>query len=76
MFGNTVAFAGAEKELPGLAEDPGLLGTDVDIAVDLPPHPQTKKMMVDEKKSRMIFATYQTPGRCKYKYCWGTTQAQ
>jgi hypothetical protein len=64
MFGNTVAFAGTE-DVPGVEEDPGseLLGTGVDIAVDLPPQPQTKKMTIDEQKSAMIFeTTYQTPG--------------
>jgi hypothetical protein len=66
MFGNTVAFAGAEKGVPGLEEDPGLglLGTGVDIAVDLPPQPQTNKMTIDEQKSAMLFATYKSPGRC------------
>jgi hypothetical protein len=68
MFGNTVAFAGAAKDDPGFEEDPGLglpaVGTGVDIAVDLPPQPQTNKMTIDEQKSAMLFATYKSPGRC------------
>jgi hypothetical protein len=62
-----VAFAGAEEDAPGFEEDPGsgLLGTGADIAVDLPPQPQTNKITIDEQKSAMLFEiTYQSPGRC------------
>jgi hypothetical protein len=59
IFGNTVAFAGAEEDVPGLEEDPGsgLLGTVVDMAVDLPPQPQTKQMIIDEQRTAIIFET-------------------
>ena len=59
IFRNTVAFAGAEKGAPGFEEDPGtgLLGTGADVAVDLPPQPQTRKMTIDEKKNATVFKT-------------------
>ena len=54
-----MAFAGAEEDVPGLEEDPGsgLLGTVVDMAVDLPPQPQTKQMIIDEQRTAIIFET-------------------
>jgi hypothetical protein len=60
MFGNTVAFAGAEDEDEGdegSEEGPGAegLGTCADIAVDFPPQPQTEKTMIDEKTSATVF---------------------
>jgi hypothetical protein len=57
MFGNTVALAGAEKGVPRFEEDPGsgLPGTGGDIVVDFPPHPQTEKTMIDEKKNARVF---------------------
>jgi hypothetical protein len=82
MFGNTVAFAGAEKEDEGdegSEEDPGPegLGICVDIAVDFPPQPQTEKMMIDEKTSATVFkTTVKTPERCTCKYSQTTTLAQ
>jgi hypothetical protein len=62
-----VAFAGAEEDVPGFGEDPGvgLLGTGVEDAVDLPPQPHTNKVTVDKQRSATDFeATYQTPERC------------
>jgi hypothetical protein len=57
IFGNTVAFAGAEEGVPAFEEDPGsgLLGTGAGIAVDLPPQPQTEKTMIEEKKNATVF---------------------
>ncbi|MGC2741572.1 MAG: hypothetical protein WA672_00175 [Candidatus Angelobacter sp.] len=54
-----MAFAGAAEDAPGSAEAPGagLLGTGADIAVDLPPQPQAKKMTIDEKKNTTVFET-------------------
>ena len=67
MFGNTVAFAGAEKGDEGDEEDPGAegLGICVDMAVDFPPQPQTDKMRIDEKTSATVFkTTVKTPEGC------------
>jgi hypothetical protein len=81
MFGNTVAFAGAEEEDEGdegSEEVPGAegLGTCVDIAVDFPPQPQIKKTMIEEKMSATVFKTTVNSRGVYSKYSQATTLAQ
>jgi hypothetical protein len=60
MSGNTVALGGAANvDDPGFAADPegGVFaaGTGKELLVDLPPQPQTKKMMIEDKKRASNF---------------------